>query len=545
MTFSAAIRFYGEVDQNEIRFGESLILSLTVEGDVSRVPNPELGAIDDFRIESRSKSRSTSVSIINGRMEKKSTITFVYRIRPKRAGKLTIPSARIRIGDSTYITKPIPITVVKDRPRPKAKGEPIYLKLNINKRKVYAGEPVIISYYLYTRFDVANLSLITEPGFSGFWTEEYTPKQLKFKSKVIDGIRYNYALIRRYYLFPIQARSYEVTPLVLSCDVLLPSRSFFDFFSETRRVELSSDPVTVIASPLPEPRPDGFTGGVGRFRFEVSLDRTESRKSEPIILTCKITGCGNVKVIDAPRLPEIDGVQILKPEIKDRIERSKDRISGTRTFSFPIIPKRDGKIIIPPISFSYFLPGKGYQTVRSERLEFISRECKPLSYDDKTGIEILGGDIHYIKPDLLRIKSFHLYPPFIFNLLYPISIGIIILALLYRFHQHRLITDQAYMRRREAKGRFMAALNMAKKEGSIGFIYKGLLDYIGDRLNLPTRRMSKSELEKALLRQKIESDTVKATIALLSELEEMSYGGGELKTVDELLKKTKAVVKRL
>lgn len=537
----SAIRFYATVDRNEVAYGESFTLTLTLEGEVDKVPDPTLPGLADFKIIGSSQSRSTSVSIINGRMTRKSRVEFIYRIRPKRRGTLTIPSARITIGGKTYQTEPITIRVVKKRRR--STREPIFLKVGVSKRKAYLGEGITISYYLYTRLEVGNLSIDQKPDFSGCWVESYMPDRLRFEEKVINGIGYRVGLIHRYYLYPLHEGTYEIDPLILTCDVALPTRDFFDFFHQTRRVELASDPIMITVSPLPEPKPEDFTGGVGRFSFTAELDREESVKGEPIILTCRIKGEGNIKLIEKPKLPRIEGVKVLKPEVKERIRKGKGGVSGEIAFRFPIIPTRDGRFTIPKLSFSYFDPKKGsYQTLTSSPLTFTATQTTPVA-TARTGIELYGKEIHYIKPDLSRLRSLPFSPPRLLDLLYLIGIVTILLGIGYRLHLNRIYTDEGYLRRRNAKRMLRERIRTARKEGSFSGLYNAVIEYLGDRYNLPARGMAKRELRQALAEKEVDQKHLDQIFTLIDELEQASYGQIKRGSIAAMVEKIESVLK--
>ena len=72
------LNFTATVDQITIGLDEAFTLNVTVNGEnIGSIPQPELPDLPDFNILGQSQSQSTSISFINGKMTKQSTINFV------------------------------------------------------------------------------------------------------------------------------------------------------------------------------------------------------------------------------------------------------------------------------------------------------------------------------------------------------------------------------------------------------------------------------------------------------------------------------------
>ena len=56
-------------------------------------------------------NRNTSMSIINGRVTKKVTLTYTYTVIPHREGKIEIPAIAVQADGKTYRTEPQVILV--------------------------------------------------------------------------------------------------------------------------------------------------------------------------------------------------------------------------------------------------------------------------------------------------------------------------------------------------------------------------------------------------------------------------------------------------
>src|SRR5262249_57184682 len=101
---------------------------------------------------------------------------------------------------------------------------------------------------------------------------------------------------------------------------------------------------------------------VGQFQLDAVLDRPSTTNGEPVNLTVRVSGTGNLRMIDPPKLASVPGLKILTPEVKDDVRVEGGAVRGTKTFRFPIIPQGDGRFEVPPIAIAYFDPAaKGYK----------------------------------------------------------------------------------------------------------------------------------------------------------------------------------------
>lgn len=530
--YGAEVNFIASVDQTSVGIDDQTQLTVTVQGqDMGRVPNPELPDMPDFDRLGSTSSQSTNISIINGRMSQQQTISFIFFLRPKKTGSLTIGVCKLNFKGQTYETQPITIRVEKGSvQKPQAQQpqvspfEPptreavpiqgnIMLVASPDKRTVYKGEQVTVEFTLYTRLQIGNLTMDKLPGFSGFWVEKlYDAQQLSFQERVIEGKKYSACLLKRVALFPMQSGELTIEPMSLNGTVVSAPRDFFDFFETTQPVKMQTQGFKINVLPLPETgKPTDFSGGVGQFNIKASLNSDSSVNGEPVNLTIRISGTGNVKLIDKPNLPPIAGLKILDPEVNDKTSAEGGRISGYKEFKYPIIPQSDGMHEIQSIKLSYFDPkDKSYHTIGTEKLNFTASGTAKITSStiSETGFKVLGTDIHHIKPNLCNLSSQAGKTPFWLILLYPLSLIVLVVTLVYRSHRTRLEKDIGYSRRlrsgRLMKKRFQEAGNFLSQKNDKEFysaLARAVFGYVGDRFNIQAMGMTKEQL-KAELTQK-------------------------------------------
>lgn len=136
------------------------------------------------------------------------------------------------------------------------------------------------------------------------------------------------------------------------------------------RVPLDRREQTVVGGPrrlrietLPPPSgPTSEPAPIGNFRVQVALDRAESRVHEPLRLTLKIAGRGNLDRIGAPDLPELASW----PRRGVSVTRGEDEVA----FHYDLVVPENARDEIPSLRWDYFDPDPPAQwrTVRTQAL---------------------------------------------------------------------------------------------------------------------------------------------------------------------------------
>ncbi len=550
------INFTAEVDRTAVGLGEPLRLTVRVEGtNISRVPKPELPKLDGFDNLGSSQSQSTEIAIVNGRVTQRQTISFVYTLVPKRTGELVIGSCRLNYGGVEYTTEPITVQVTKSstgqpsQPAPRARqrtspspfdlfeepgeasGE-CFLVASADRPAVYQGEEVTVTWTFYTSGDVANLNIKEAPSLTGFWAQDvYQPRELRYERKQYQGRWFYAAVLRRTKLFPTSAGELTVGRMTVAGELVSPGF----FFSTTRPFEVSSRPITIQVKPLPDAgKPASFTGGVGAFQVSAVLSADTSRGGEPLTLTLSVTGTGNLGLVAAPALPEITGIKVLAPEIKDNFKESGGRLTGTRRFDYPVLPMADGRFRIPEIEFGFFDPQTGgYYTKRTKALEFVAVGVPSRSGAEPvatTGMRMLGADIRHIKTDNRLTEELNFAGWWLF---YPLGLVVVAAGLIAGCRRRRLQADPAYARRIRAGGQARRRLKEAERllaQRRLAEFYsrlsQALTEYAGDRFNINTTAMTIPELREALLQAGAAGETVARLIEALNSCQLASFSPG-------------------
>jgi hypothetical protein len=107
-----------------------------------------------------------------------------------------------------------------------------------------------------------------------------------------------------------------------------------------------------------EPLPDvpGFSGAVGRFKAQATLDRDSLPLGDAALLRLRVEGTGNLKWIDRPPPVEVTGAKVYPPQVKSDLKVTPQGIRGSRTWEFVVVPETSGTLEVPAVAFPYFDP---------------------------------------------------------------------------------------------------------------------------------------------------------------------------------------------
>jgi tetratricopeptide (TPR) repeat protein len=167
------------------------------------------------------------------------------------------------------------------------------------------------------------------------------------------------ALVYQRAVFPLLAGRFVVPPAQLVYALsLTPS-----FFSREESHELRTDSAVIVAIDPPSAfRPADFTGAVGALRVAARLDTTASRVGDPITLSVRVEGTGNVKLFPRPTVTVPWGTLVAGDE-RVRVDTTARRIRGSKEFDWILTPHHAGELEVPPVRYTFFNPdGRRYET---------------------------------------------------------------------------------------------------------------------------------------------------------------------------------------
>ncbi|MBO7510736.1 MAG: protein BatD, partial [Bacteroidales bacterium] len=517
---------------------------------------------------------STSISIVNGKTTKTVRRSYTYVLQVSTPGVFSLPPATLKAKGQVLTSPERRIEVVgaarSQQPSsasPQAgapsgngnasssaqveAGNDIILKMVLDKRTVTIGEPVRATLKLYQRVNITGFDDVKLPSFNNFWSQDVTPPgDISFVRENYKGAIYNAAVIKDYVIIPQKSGQLVIEPAELVCLVYQRishnTGSIFDgFFDDytTLRKRVATDPVTVTVRDLPRPAPAGFCGGVGTFEISARVSRDSLKTHEAASLFVTVKGKGNLSLLEAPKVQFPPDFELYDVKISDKIDKNSGGISGSRTYEFPFIPRSWGNFSIKPIEYAWYdSTAKGYvkSTTAEIPLVVLRGEENATSNDpqiiiagtNKKGVKNLGSDIRFIHTEN---KGLHADDPFLlgsrmFYVLLCTMIAAAAAALLIGLVRRARSADVAGSRKRKATRMARKRLKQARlllDKGIVSAFYeelhKALVGFACDKLNMPTVRFTKDNLQQELMARQVNAEDAVAFIELLDACEMARY----------------------
>jgi hypothetical protein len=546
-----------------VELGEQFRLAFTLN---ARGQNLKLPELSDFEVlMGPSTSQSSSYQIINGVSSQSISFSYLYVLRAKKEGRFTLNAASISVDGTIYTSNSLLIEVVKGSAKPSGGGvdaptatpgsvpkSDLFVKLNIDRRSIYKGDHAMATIKIYSKVNLNGFEDITLPNFEGFWSQDVElPQQISLSRETYNGEIYNVGTLKKTLLFPQQTGVITIGKVKIDCivqqRVSKPKGFFDDFFDNFANVRatVTSDPVIITVNPLPA-GPADFSGAVGRFDLRSSITSTSVKENDAITLRLDVTGSGNIKLINAPKLKLPADFEIYDPKTQSNYKATPEGLNGNISFEYLFLPRFAGDYTIPPVNFVYFDPATGkYSTKSSQEFKIHvakgdgTQTSSVRSIFSKEDVKYLGKDIRFIKNGIeLRPKGSIFFGSFYFYLTY--LIGISGLLALYLFYQKR-IRENANVARMKNKKASKVALRRLKeanshlKTGSTEKFYEAVTrafwGYLSDKMTIPVAELNKDRAAAALLNHKASETVITRFIQILDtcEFERFAPGGGDKK----------------
>ncbi len=137
----------------------------------------------------------------------------------------------------------------------------------------------------------------------------------------------------------------------------LPQSS--SYFSREERFIVRAESAQLVVTPLPDVgRPPDYTGAVGVLRASVTIDSSTARVGDPLVLTVRVSGIGNVKLLPRPVL-ELSWASTVQGTERVSVDTSGAFVRGYKEFDWILTPSQAGRVEVPTLRYSYFDPYRG------------------------------------------------------------------------------------------------------------------------------------------------------------------------------------------
>lgn len=341
-------------------------VAVSAQGSVApRVLMPPLGPFELLRTNSRpTVNQSAGGTTI--------MVEHKYVVTTDRIGTFTLPPFEIHLGGAVARSRPLRIEVLPSRddggvPTVVTRAQ-IDTSLDVNFRAlalpetVYVGQQanyevaVFLSETVRDRLrrnptffppDMQSMLAYDLPVVKG------DPPRRRVGRRCFDALVYQRAV------FPLMSGRFVVPPAQLVYSLALtPS-----FFSREESHELRTDSAVIVAIDPPLAfRPADFSGAVGALRVVSRVDTTAGRVGDPLTLSVRVEGTGNVKLFPRPNVT-VPWATLVAGEERVRVDTSARRIRGSKEFDWILTPVLAGELDVPPVQYTFFNPdGRRYET---------------------------------------------------------------------------------------------------------------------------------------------------------------------------------------
>lgn len=569
------VRISAALDRDTIGLDEEALLQIELSGPSQNLPAPDLPSLPRFDV--YSQGRSSSIQIVNGQVS--SSVTHRYLLVPNKAGTYPIDQIAVVYNNKRYKANPLTLTVLDKGTATSRKleeqaadaggsGRDYFLQAEVDKTRPYVGQQVTLTLKFYIAVQHYGSPKLIDPTTTGFWTEPLGNRPMYRQS--IGGRTYRVFEIQ-YALFPTQTGELTIGRATVRAKVADrttrsrdPFGMFDDFFSSGREVSVRSAPVTLNVRPLPqEGRPGDFTGSVGDFEISASADKRSVEVNQPLTVTIKIQGKGNIKSVAKPTIPELDDFRMYEASATENVANLQGVIGGTMTYEEVFIPRVPGDLEIPSIEYSFFDPDRN-QYRRASTRPISVRVTKPEGWTGPSDIPynpsvIVGSearDIRYIKQSPGEVSA-----PGEMVLLSPLYIivnGLPVLVLaglvVVRRRREKLAANTGLARSLQAgkmaRKRLARARSLANVETGSEFyadLHLTLTSYIADKLNISPYGLTTDRIRDLLRERGAEEDLIADTIDVLQRCDFARFAPATInkEDIDKALQEGEQVMIRL
>lgn len=546
-----AQEFTTSVSKKTVEVGEEFQIIFSANGNASEFKAPNLLGLR--KISGPNKSSSSSVEIINGKINSSKTTSFSYYVSALSEGELTIPSATIKIEGKKIQTQPIKISVIKADPNRKKGfqiGDNVKVEVEVSKRNVYQGEQILVTYKLFSKINLVDISVSQFPNLNGFWNEKI---ETSSRSTVqnIDGTNYRVWEVSKSILTPQKSGDLKIDPMKINITVQLKSQNrsgdIFGMFNNYRNVEeeIQSKSITIKVKDLPENPPTSFNGAVGVFKLKAKTNKKIADANTAINYEIELSGSGNLHLIDNIPVNFPDDFEVFDPEKQDKSFTSKNSIKGKLIFNHLIIPRFQGEYQIPSQEFSFFnLNTKKYETLKTQAIDI-----KVNKGNDQTNViasseQLLEENDKSLSPiktksefKLINDKMWHQKWWYILLLILPILLTIsagIRQAYINIIDKNPI--DRKYRKSLKiAQKRLKNAELFLKNDQKQRFyeeIEKSLLNYFSHKFNTETADLSKEKISEIFTNRQVDKEVLINYISILEDCEYCRYSPASIENND-------------
>jgi hypothetical protein len=545
--------FRVKVEANEVAANEAFRISFKLNGKGRDFEPPSFKYFDVEWGPAKSLNRR----IVNGNFSM--TMSYSYKLKPKRKGSYRIGPATIVKDAQTLTTDAVSIKVTesnrgqnsrqarkKDRTAIQRIQDNLYIKCMVDNTEPYRGEQIRATYKLFINVGVSDYEVKATPQFNGFWKEVIKdPEKFNVRTERVEGERFKTAVLSKVALFPQRAGKLRLDPFKMKFDVRYRDdgdneRGFSRFRRnyKTKTLTISSSPVSIDVKPLPGGAPASFSGLVGEFDLSSSLERKQAKMNEPVSLKLTLAGTGNFNKVQPPDLTIPPTFDTYDPETNNQVSAKSGQVKGSKTFKYLLIPRSPGQHELDPLTVTYFNPNEA-EYITETTPAFDIRVRPGQGGADSTvaarsllprqqSVQTIDKDIRYIQAEAGNLSKepagFTFSAPF-----WGLAIAPFLLVGSIAYFRQQEGTAEATRAQRAqklAQEQLKAASKALEDEAALAFYESlswALWGYAGDKLSIPVAEMTQDHLQSRFQEKGVSQYLIQELLSLIRYCEEATY----------------------
>ena len=346
-----------ELGQSNFPIERPYAISVIIANSETR-PNLTFPDIPGFS--KKGTSASVTTSEVGGKTVTNQIITQNYQARAPGRYRLapftiTVNNEVAHSDGARLIVQPPAAGPTTALVIPPPSNDAAFLMLQSSKSSIYTGEAVALTlaffvadnypYVLdFKSLDQQLQSITRKIRPVNAWEENLNITDLKPVPVQIKGKKYREYKLFQSIFFPLSSQSFQLPSVSLWLTRTRPIIG--PPVPQTDKVVFTSRPLTVRVRSLPL-HPLRGRVPVGTFQLDEGLERQRISVGKSVRYTFTVTGEGNIATLPAPTLqnegPDLD---IFPPEERQSVNRSDDKITGRKTFSYFVVPHENKTIAL-------------------------------------------------------------------------------------------------------------------------------------------------------------------------------------------------------
>ncbi len=393
---------------DEIAQNQAWTITVTVNND-------HLKSYDNFPeiegLQKRGTSSSSQTNIINGQMSSSQSIIMTYV--PTRQGVVVVPSFKIKVNDQVFSVNgkkvkvgspihgqssdPFKSFFERDQSDFFSHNQPTefvdikedaLLALTASKDEVYVGEGFTTTLsFLIADNNRAPMQfhdlgkqlsdILKKLKPSNCWEENFNIENIEGERIVINNKNYTQYKIYQATFFSLNAQTVNFPSVGLGMIKFKVAKNP-SFFGQNRQEDYKtfySKPKAVKVKELP-PHPLRDAVAVGNYKLDERINRTQLQTGQSVSYDFNVYGTGNISNIEKPTIPSTSNFDFYEPNVKQKINREEGKVSGTKSFSYFMIPKEPGTYKLGDYFQWIFFntETKKYDTLKSKQVVTVDGE---------------------------------------------------------------------------------------------------------------------------------------------------------------------------